>query len=115
MRPCMVALCTTAWEGLVSEAARTHLGRELRRLREAEGLSGTAVAKELGWSQSKVSRVETGRFGASVAEVAELLAFYGVDEEVRAELLASVARAEGLQPHGQVFVTTSSWRIPRKT
>jgi transcriptional regulator with XRE-family HTH domain len=81
----------------VSEAARIQLGTELRRIREVEGLSGMAVAKELGWSQSKVSRVETGRFGASLGEVAELLNFYGVPEEVRAELLATVARREGLE------------------
>ena len=81
----------------MSEASRAHLGGELRRIREAAGLSGMSVANELGWSQSKVSRVETGRFGASLSEVADLLNFYGVAEEVRAELLASVARAEGLE------------------
>lgn len=81
----------------MSEESRTRLGHELRRIREAEGLSGMSVAKDLGWSQSKVSRVETGRFGASLAEVADLLNFYGVAEEVRAELLGTVARAEGLE------------------
>ena len=60
-------------------------------------MSGLAVADELGWSQSKVSRMETGRFGASVGEVAALLHFYGVDEEVRAELLARVARNDGVE------------------
>ncbi|KGN31194.1 hypothetical protein N802_04655 [Knoellia sinensis KCTC 19936] len=44
-----------------------------------------------------MSRVETGRFGASLAEVADLLNFYGVPEEIRAELLGAVARAEGLE------------------
>lgn len=73
------------------------VGGELRRIRERAGLSGSAVARDLGWSQSKVSRVETGRFGASLEEVAELLNFYGVAEEVRAELLASVARHEGME------------------
>ena len=72
------------------------LGAELRRLREASGLSGTSVAESLGWSQSKVSRMETGRFGASVGEVAALLDFYGVAQEVRAELLARVARTDGV-------------------
>lgn len=93
---CMVVLCTTASRATVPEVQRVRLGAELRRIREAEGLSGTSVAKELGWSQSKVSRVETGRFGASLGEVADLLNFYGVAEEVRAELLASVARSEGM-------------------
>lgn len=95
----IVALCTTALWGPVPvpDPDRSRVGAELRRIREAEGLSGMSVAKELGWSQSKVSRVETGRFGASVGEVAELLNYFGVAEEVRAELLASVARSEGLE------------------
>lgn len=72
------------------------LGAELRRFREALEVSGSEVARALGWSQSKVSRVETGRFGASLSEIATLLDYYGVPEEVRAELLARTARREGL-------------------
>ena len=82
---------------MADETSNVRVGRELRRIREAAGLSGSAVARELGWSQSKVSRVETGRFGASIGEVSELLDFYGVGEEVRAELLSAVARVEGLE------------------
>lgn len=55
------------------------------------------MATELGWSQSKISRMETGRFGASVGEVAALLAFYGVADDVRAELLSRVARTDGVE------------------
>lgn len=72
------------------------LGAELRRIREGAGLSGSAVARAVGWSQPKLSRFETGRFGASLSEVAALLDYYGVAEEVRAELLARTARREGL-------------------
>lgn len=94
---CIFALCTTASRLLMAESSHLRVGGELRRIREQAGLSGSAVARDLGWSQSKVSRVETGRFGASLEEVAELLNFYGVAEEVRAELLASVARHEGME------------------
>jgi transcriptional regulator with XRE-family HTH domain len=80
----------------VADAVLVRLGGELRRFREDAGLSGSAVARALGWSQPKVSRVETGRFAASLEEVAALLDFYGAPEEVRAELLASLARREGL-------------------
>lgn len=80
----------------MADAALVRLGGELRRFREDAGLSGSAVARALGWSQPKVSRVETGRFAASLEEVATLLDYYGAPEEVRAELLASVARREGL-------------------
>lgn len=88
----IVVLFISAWKGNMAE-----VGFELRRIREAAGISGSAVARDLGWSQSKISRVETGRFGASVSEVAELLAYYGVAEEVRAEILGSVARSSGLE------------------
>lgn len=94
---CIFILCTTALRLFMAEPNHLRVGGELRRIREQAGLSGSAVARDLGWSQSKVSRVETGRFGASLEEVAELLNFYGVAEEVRAELLASVARHEGME------------------
>lgn len=94
---CMLALCITALSIYMPEATQLRVGEQLRRIRESAGLSGSAVARELGWSQSKVSRVETGRFGASLEEVAQLLNFYGVPEEVRAEILASVARHEGME------------------
>lgn len=76
--------------------ANALLGAELRAMRESLGMSGVAAAAGVGWSQSKLSRVETGRFGASLVEVAELLDYYGAPEEVRAELLARVARRDGL-------------------
>ncbi|MBO0729609.1 MAG: helix-turn-helix domain-containing protein [Acidimicrobiaceae bacterium] len=81
---------------MAADAVLVRLGGELRRFREAAGLSGSAVARAIGWSQPKVSRVETGRFAASLEEIATLLDYYGAPEEVRAELLASLARREGL-------------------
>jgi transcriptional regulator with XRE-family HTH domain len=93
---CMVVLCMTASDDIMADSSlHERVGRELRSIREAAGLSGSAVARDLGWSQSKVSRVETGRFGASLGEVASLLDFYGVAEEVRAEILSWVARDDG--------------------
>jgi transcriptional regulator with XRE-family HTH domain len=40
---------------------RGALGAALRELRAAEGMSGMTLAARLGWVQSKVSRIETGR------------------------------------------------------
>lgn len=105
------------------EAAQLRVGEQLRRIRESAGLSGSAVARELGWSQSKVSRVETGRFGASLEEVAQLLNYYDVPEEVRAEILGSVARHEGMggawvvraggSPRRQAEVATVEARVAK--
>jgi transcriptional regulator with XRE-family HTH domain len=43
------------------QEAREALGQRLRELRLQRGLSGTALAESLGWAQSKVSKIETGR------------------------------------------------------
>lgn len=43
------------------ERARHEIGRNLRELRTGAGLTGSQLAALLGWSQPKVSRVETGR------------------------------------------------------
>jgi len=84
-------------ESDVTTSSRSRIGSELRNIREAMGISGTAVAKDLGWSQSKVSRVETGRFGATLGELATLLDYYAVPEEVRAEILAAAAHDDGVE------------------
>jgi transcriptional regulator with XRE-family HTH domain len=46
-------------------ARRQELGAALRRLRKSAGLSGEQIAREVGISQSRVSRIELGQQGAS--------------------------------------------------
>jgi transcriptional regulator with XRE-family HTH domain len=67
---------------------------ELRALRERAGLSGAEVAKLLGMSPSKVSRLETGITGRQIEDVAALLGLYKVPAATREELLDQVRRAE---------------------
>ncbi|WP_017569823.1 helix-turn-helix domain-containing protein [Nocardiopsis halotolerans] len=43
------------------ERARHEIGRSLRELRTGAGLTGSQLAVLLGWSQPKISRMETGR------------------------------------------------------
>lgn len=64
------------------------LAAELRRLREQTGLTGEEVSQRLGWSGSKLSRIELHRIGVKQADLRKLLALYGVDETYRDELLA---------------------------
>jgi transcriptional regulator with XRE-family HTH domain len=66
---------------------RRRLGLELRRLREAADLTGDDVAKRLGWSVSKVSRIEKARAAVPWSDVSDLLDVYGVDGETRAALI----------------------------
>ena len=40
---------------------RRNLGQALRSARQSSGLSGNQLAHQLGWAQSKVSRIETGK------------------------------------------------------
>jgi hypothetical protein len=82
------------------------LGRELRLLREHRNLSTDAAAAQLGWSQSKVSRVETATTVPSPTDVGHALDLYGVDSGTRAALirLAHDAKRRGWwQAFGDVF------------
>lgn len=64
------------------------LAAELRRLRERTGLTGEEVASRLGWSGSKVSRIELHRIGVKRNDLRDLLDLYGVGDPHREELLA---------------------------
>jgi len=70
------------------------LAAELRRLREQAGFTGEDASQRLGWSGSKLSRIELHRIGVKQADLRRLLALYGVDEGHRDELLA-LARESG--------------------
>ena len=71
-----------------SSAVRRRLAVELRRLREQSGLSGDVVAERLGWSGSKVSRIETHRTGIKRDDLEQLLNLYEVREPHRGQLMA---------------------------
>lgn len=85
---------------------RYRVGAELRRIRENLGLTGERVADEHQWSQSKVSRIETGTTAFTVRDVDRLLGFYGVDPDVRAELLAATAEENG---EGSWITSAGGW------
>ena len=63
------------------------LGLELRRLRDAADLTIEQVASRLEVSDSKVSRIETGKVTVSPRDVRDLLELYGVDRVQRDELI----------------------------
>jgi transcriptional regulator with XRE-family HTH domain len=51
------------------QLARETLGAHLRALRRASSLNGKEFAARLGWPQSKVSKIETGRQAPSRADI----------------------------------------------
>ncbi|MEO3872766.1 helix-turn-helix transcriptional regulator [Nonomuraea sp. B12E4] len=75
-------------------ALRMLVGAELRRLREAREISRDQAGYLIRGSQSKISRLETGRTSFKPRDVDDLLTLYGVtDTAERAALLALVKQA----------------------
>jgi transcriptional regulator with XRE-family HTH domain len=68
-------------------ARRRRLATALRQLREERGLSCTDVGKAVGWSESKISRIETGRVGIRQPDLERLLDLYEVTDDARSALL----------------------------
>jgi transcriptional regulator with XRE-family HTH domain len=66
------------------------LAAELRVLRQAVQLHGKDVAERLGWSASKVSRIENGRTGIGADDLERLLELYDVPAR-QAEYLRRLA------------------------
>jgi len=69
---------------------RRQLGIELRRLREAAGLTLEEVGLRLEWSRSKVSRIETGQVSLRVRDVEDLCEVLGASKEKARELAVLV-------------------------
>jgi transcriptional regulator with XRE-family HTH domain len=85
------------------------LARDLRRLRDEVRMTQQEVAEKLGWSREKVGRIETAATSVSPADVALLLAQYGVtDQETISEFEKRAVSAQrpgwnefkGLLPNG---------------
>ncbi|MEV0198026.1 helix-turn-helix transcriptional regulator [Nonomuraea sp. NPDC050691] len=75
-------------------ALRILLGSQLRRLREAKGVTREEAGHLIRGSESKISRMELGRVGFKERDVADLLTLYGVtDAEARAAVLDLVTKA----------------------
>ncbi|GAA2269467.1 helix-turn-helix transcriptional regulator [Nonomuraea roseoviolacea subsp. roseoviolacea] len=75
-------------------ALRILLGSQLRRLREAKGVTREEAGHLIRGSESKISRMELGRVGFKERDVADLLTLYGVtDAEARAAVIDLVTKA----------------------
>jgi transcriptional regulator with XRE-family HTH domain len=65
---------------------------ELKRLRDAAGLSQAEVAEQLSWHATKVMRLETGRNAPHPNDVRVMLDLYGVTERERRDGLIQLAK-----------------------
>jgi transcriptional regulator with XRE-family HTH domain len=72
----------------------------LRSLRAGTGLTTEQVAKRLGFSRYKISRLENGQRGASQVDILQLCELYQVDENYRLRLtkLAAEGKQRGSRP-----------------
>jgi len=74
--------------------SRIVLGTQLRRLREAAGITREEAGHAIRASHAKISRLELGRVGFKERDVVDLLTLYGVtDEAQRADVLELMRQA----------------------
>jgi transcriptional regulator with XRE-family HTH domain len=66
---------------------RRRLSNELRKIREAAGMSQRDVAAAMDWSQSKLLRIETGVVNISISDLRALLSHYGANQNKIATML----------------------------
>jgi transcriptional regulator with XRE-family HTH domain len=78
-------------EGSGPTVLRILLGTQLRRLREARGITAQQAAKEIRASESKISRIELGRNAFREVDIADLLTLYGITDTAEREQLLSLA------------------------
>ncbi|SFB07105.1 Transcriptional regulator, contains XRE-family HTH domain [Amycolatopsis marina] len=79
------------------------LGEALRAAMRGAGLSGSEVARKLGWSQSRVSRLLSGKRGGTEMEVVSFLTICevkGAERERLLQLSYEQTRPGWLQQHG---------------
>jgi transcriptional regulator with XRE-family HTH domain len=67
---------------------KEELAASLRELRKQVGLTGDRLAVRCGISQSKISKIETGKVLPSATDVERILAALGVPEDQQSELVA---------------------------
>lgn len=73
-------------------AARLALGALLRRFREDRAIPREEAGEEIRASQSKISRLESGRTGFKLRDVADLLTLYGVTDNGQRDTMLALAR-----------------------
>lgn len=69
------------------------LGLTIHRAAKAKGLTGSWIAHHLGWPDTKVSRLFTGKREVSPADLAAIMVICGINQPKRNELLELARRA----------------------
>ncbi|WKU03385.1 helix-turn-helix transcriptional regulator [Micromonospora sp. HUAS LYJ1] len=86
--------------GIDPAVQRRRLRAELRRLRTLKRLTQKEVAERVGWSPSKLIRIETGQVGLSATDLKALLGEYDVSDPETINSLVKMAKEGRRQQWG---------------
>jgi transcriptional regulator with XRE-family HTH domain len=75
---------------------RRIVGAQLRRLREAAGVTRRRAADTIKAPEAKLGRIELGRVGIDEDDVVKLLELYGIHERHERDALLTIVREAGL-------------------
>ena len=79
------------------------VGDELIGLRKAAGYSGMEFARKLGWENSRLNRIENGKYRTSEVDITQYVTMLGHPRPVLDQLLTMLRQCEDgfvVQPHG---------------
>jgi transcriptional regulator with XRE-family HTH domain len=87
-------------------ACYRELGAELRKRREAAGVTAAQIAHETGWDRTKISRIEAGQVDISTVDVIFFLGACGIylaqaKDMVQLCRIAQEGQGYWLSPHGE--------------
>jgi transcriptional regulator with XRE-family HTH domain len=90
------------------------LSRTLRELREKTGMSGSEAARQVGLSQSRMSRIEAGRFLPTEDEISKLADLYQAPVRTRRRLLQVVKDLRAEDAPSRVVLQRGAWRMQQR-
>lgn len=87
------------------------LARQLREVRRGAGLTGTRVAQDLGWNQSKVSKIETGKQMPTREDILAWASICRADAATTESLVGLLNEAQGLHREWKQQIRLGQTRI----
>ncbi len=93
---------------------RDQLSARLRGLRQAAGLSSAAAARGAGFSQSKLSKIETGALLPSYADAGALCRAYQASERERGDVLGLLHGLHEEVESARVILSRGAYRLQRQ-
>jgi transcriptional regulator with XRE-family HTH domain len=94
---------------------RDYLSRTLRQLRQDIGIPGTRAARDIGISQSRISRIESGVLMPTSEEITTLCRLYHAPARTRRALLAALDDLKAEPPSARVVIARgNAYRLQQR-